>query len=92
MRYEPVGRERKAIYKLFKMIGAAKIPSITKKAHFSTQNLHIYSQKLKTEKQIFVSIWTEPKEKKSSKCIFADKISLNALNFLKTEYLPYVRQ
>ncbi|MHB8701968.1 MAG: hypothetical protein ACYC7D_13260 [Nitrososphaerales archaeon] len=69
--------ELRKVRAIVTLIGEENLESLTIREYQCLNGLHVYSVK-NEDNELSLSIWNEPKEKTSSRCLFADRISVNA--------------
>jgi hypothetical protein len=60
------------------LIGQENLLKLTDASYQTVRGLHVYVAKNDEDKELALSIWDSPKEKQSSRCLFADRISKSA--------------
>jgi hypothetical protein len=60
------------------LIGEDKLLSLPYTNYQCLRGLHVYSTRNEESNELELSIWNQPKDEKSSKCLFADRISVPA--------------
>lgn len=69
--------ELRKVRAIVSLIGEENLQSLMTKEYQRIKDLHVYSTK-NADNELSLSIWNEPKEKVSSRCLFADRISMSA--------------
>ena len=69
--------ELRKVRSIVTLIGKDNLASLPVSQYQCLGNLHVYSNK-NEENEIALSIWDEPKENDTSRCLFADKIRMPA--------------
>ncbi|HZW57320.1 MAG TPA: hypothetical protein VFF30_13610 [Nitrososphaerales archaeon] len=69
--------ELRKVRAIVTLIGEKNLQSLTTSEYLCLNGLHVYSVK-NDDNELMLSIWNEPKEKKTSRCLFADRISISA--------------
>ena|GEM_PF-1598647 len=69
--------ELRKVRAIVTLIGEENLSSLTSREYQCINGLHIYSVK-NEDNELALSIWNEPKENESSRCLFADRININA--------------
>jgi hypothetical protein len=69
--------ELRKVRAIVSLIGEENLASLPNTKYQCVRGLHIYSNR-NEDNELSLSIWNEPKEKTSSRCLFADRISLRA--------------
>jgi hypothetical protein len=70
--------ELRKVKSIVSLIGEENLEALPNTNYQCRRGRHIYVAKAEDDKALSVSIWDEPKEKKTSRCLFADRISLSA--------------
>ena len=69
--------ELRKIRSIALLIGEENLPSLPRTEYLSVRGLHVYAAR-NEDNDLTLSIWNEPKENKTSRCLFADCISVRA--------------
>jgi hypothetical protein len=69
--------ELRKVRSIVSLIGKENLASLPVSAYQCLGSLHVYSW-LNEDDEIALSIWDEPKESTTSRCLFADKIRVPA--------------
>ena len=69
--------ELRKIRAIVSLIGEENLQSLTSSDYQCIRGLHVYSMK-NEDNELALSVWNEPKEKSTSRCLFADRISVSA--------------
>lgn len=69
--------ELRKVRAIVTLIGEENLQSLMANEYQHIRDLHVYSTK-NSDDVLSLSIWNEPKEKKSSRCLFADRITMSA--------------
>ncbi|HZW57195.1 MAG TPA: hypothetical protein VFF30_12970 [Nitrososphaerales archaeon] len=69
--------ELRKVRSIVSLIGKENLGAIPASTYQCLGNLHVYSS-TNEENEIALSIWDEPKESLTSRCLFADKIRVPA--------------
>lgn len=69
--------ELRKVRSIVSLIGKENLSAIPVATYQCFGNLHVYSS-MNDENEIALSIWDEPKESATSRCLFADKIRMPA--------------
>ena len=83
--------ELRKVRAIVSLIGEESLPSLPRREYQCVRGLHVYTSK-NEDNELSLSIWNEPKEKESSRCLFADRISVPAFNaaleYWRPRYVP----
>lgn len=69
--------ELRKVRAIVSFIGEENLESLVQKNYSFLRGLHVYSSK-NEDNELSLSIWSGPKEIDSSRCLFADRISVSA--------------
>ena len=69
--------ELRKVRAIVSFIGEENLESLVQKNYAFVRGLHVYSSK-NEDNELSLSIWNGPKEIDSSRCLFADRISVSA--------------
>ena len=70
--------ELRKVRSIVSFIGEENLQSLVQKEYMCLRGLHIYSSKNEDNESSSLTIWNGPKENDSSRCLFADRISVPA--------------
>jgi len=69
--------ELRKVRAIVSLVGEEILDSIPNMSYQCVRGLHIYASK-NEDNELALSIWNEPKEKLTSRCLFCDRINLRA--------------
>jgi len=69
--------ELRKVRAIVAFIGEENLESLVQKDYTCLRGLHVYSKR-NEDNELSLSIWNGPKEIDSSRCLFADRISVTA--------------
>ena len=83
--------ELRKVRAIVSLIGEENLPSLPRSEYQCLKGLHVYTAR-NGDNELSLSIWNEPKENQSSRCLFADRIGLPAFNaaleYWRPRYYP----
>jgi hypothetical protein len=71
-------QELRKVRSIATLVGKDNLLNIPSSRYLLAGRLHVYSQRNEEENELQLSIWNEPKDKETSRCLFADRINMNA--------------
>ncbi|MHB1907856.1 MAG: hypothetical protein ACYCQJ_03165 [Nitrososphaerales archaeon] len=69
--------ELRKVRSIVTLIGEENLAMLTRTDYQCVRGLHVYSSKNENG-ELALSVWDQPKEKESSRCLFADMISVSS--------------
>ncbi|MGH2639491.1 MAG: hypothetical protein ACRDF4_09460 [Rhabdochlamydiaceae bacterium] len=73
-------QELRKVRSIATLIGKDNLLNVSDSPYLLAGQLHVYSRRDEEENELQLSIWDEPKDKETSKCLFADRIKINAFH------------
>ena len=71
-------QELRKVRSIATLIGKDNLSNLSSSSHILAGQLHVYSKRDEEENELQLSIWSEPKDLETSRCLFADRINMNA--------------
>ena len=69
--------ELRKVRSIATIIGQEHLQSLLNSEYKVVNKMYVYSTK-NDDKELVISIWSEPRENKSSRCLFSDRIGVDA--------------
>jgi len=83
--------ELRKVRSIATIIGQEHLQSLLNTEYKVVNGMYVYSTK-NEDKELVISIWSEPKENKSSRCLFSDRIGteayMAALDYWRPSFRP----
>ncbi len=79
--------ELRKVRAIVTLVGEETLDSIPGMSYQCVRGLHIYASKTEDD-ELSLSIWNEPKEKLTSRCLFCDRISMKAFTLAISYWRP----
>jgi hypothetical protein len=84
--------ELRKVKSIVSLIGHENLEALPEINYECVRGLHVYVAKNEEDGELSLSIWDKPKENQSSRCLFADRISISAFiaaaDYWKPRYPP----
>lgn len=71
-------QELRKVRSIAMLIGKDNLLSIPESSYLMAGQFHVYSKKNEEDNELQLSIWNEPKDSETSRCLFADRINMRA--------------
>ena len=71
-------QELRKVRSIASLIGKDNLLNISSSSYLLAGHLHVYSKKNEEDNELQLSIWSEPKDSETSRCLFADRINMNS--------------